>query len=567
MTLLTKADLPELDRKIDSSVKTLGLLSQKRDVALIHLLRYFEDYVRLYELVTSTTNSPKSYEVAIKNGEDGMHFAAKWIFQYCPPPTSGFEKETREGIYKQAVDLHMAAMDYSTVWNFMAMAFDERVTMERDVNGVIRIQYANQLLTDAEMADRFIGAPDSPDDKIHYLNYLDSVINPYTLSKKITARSDGQGSIRYYVSESTFNSVARSWRNNISRLWEFGEDWDLGGYTVTQFRELWVGLITLCWIHFCACFTSGRQGGDLDNTILILHREEWISRLAKNSGLDPSITNTILSDLIYDINLYNPNAKEPDVRYQPFFPLHSDFLALSNWLVLLSNHERNIWDLVSIKRPQVHSVLRNKKEQLWLAELKPLLKSYGLDSYGPTRFSFENKHGDIDLLILDRTARFGLCCQLKWLTGPDRIRDVKYTENELRKGLQQAELSLKWVTSSPANLQTLTGLGSNELQEYEFKAMVLSKNTIGSGWAHKCGIPIVNERILKWILGEPHRKHLLALWQVGEERRYLPKRGKHFNDEDISVSFGNISFLGKSMGAKLVEEWNPAVDIDLTGLS
>ena len=46
--MFTKQDLQELDRKIDSSIETQSLFSEPRDIALVHLLRYFEDYVRLY---------------------------------------------------------------------------------------------------------------------------------------------------------------------------------------------------------------------------------------------------------------------------------------------------------------------------------------------------------------------------------------------------------------------------------------------------------------------------------------------------------------------------------------
>jgi len=559
--MITEQDLQELDRKIDSSIATQSLLSQPRDIALVHLLRYFEDYVRLY---APKSLGPESYQVALKNGQTGMHFAVQWIFRYCPPPASQRRYETHDVTYRQAHDLLESAMDYSMIWDLLTMVWRKRAVAEREKDDTICIEYANQLMADGEMADRFIGTSDSPGLGVNFLN---STGTPHTFVQKIRAQSDNKGNVKYLVPASTFNEVARYWRKQASQLWELGEAWDLGGYTVSQFREFWIGLLTLCWIHFWACFSSGKQGGDLDNTVIILPLEDWTERLVSNCGLDAKTIDTILNDLTFDIGLYKPNVKQPDVTYQPFFPLHSDILALSNWLVLLSSHERNIWDLVSIKRPKIHSVLRNKKEQVWLEELKTLLKSYGLSSYGPINFTLGSQSSDLDLLVFDCSSKFGLCCQLKWLTTPDRIKDVQYTEKELNNGLTQAQLSLRWVTSLPVELQSLIGLSSHELGQYEFQALVLSKNTIGSGWIHLSGIPIVNERLLMWVLGEPHRKSLRALWQIGEERRYLPKRGKHFRDEDIKVSFANVNFLGKNMGAKLIGAWDPAQDIDLIGLS
>lgn len=558
--MITEQDLLELDRKLDSSIVSQSLLSQPRDIALVHLLRYFEDYVRLY--------APKhlgreSHQAALIHGQGGMHFAILWIFRHCPPPASKRRYETHNEIYRQAHDLHESAMDYSMVWDLLTMVWRKRAVAQCETDGTIRVEYANQLVADGEMADRFIGTSDTPGLGLDFLN---SAVNPHSFVQEIRVQSDDKGNVKYSVPASTFNQVAKCWRNSACQLWELGGTWNLGGYTVSQFRDFWIGLLTLCWIRFWACSSSGRQGGDLDNTIIVLPLGEWVKCLANNSGLDPDIANTILSDLVYDIDLYQPNMKQPHVTYQPFVPLHSGLVALSNWLVLLSSHERNIWDLVSIKRPRIHSVLRNKKEQIWLEEIKALLKSYGLASYGPIGFSLGDKGSDLDLLVLDRTAKFGLCCQLKWLTTPDHIKDVQYTESELNNGLIQAQLSLRWVTSLPVKLQDLTGLSSHELQHYEFQALVLSKNTIGSGWVHLRGIPIVNERLLKWVLGEPHQKSLQTLWQIGEERRYLPKRGKHFRDEDIKVSFADISFLGKNMGARLTGSWDPAQDIDLNGL-
>jgi hypothetical protein len=285
------------------------------------------------------------------------------------------------------------------------------------------------------------------------------------------------------------------------------------------------------------------------------------------SRLNKDVVSIILDDLIYDPALYGTGKKQPDVTYQPFFPLGSDLLALSNWLTLLSNAERNIWDLLSIKREKIHAELRNRKEKLWLRELSPRIDSYGLKVYGPLSFTFGARKSDLDMLVLDKKTYFGVGFQLKWLTSPDRIRDVKYTENELQKGLNQATLSLQWLNSRPNELQQLTGLSADELARYEFESMLLSKNTIGSGWVHKPQIPIINERLVHWILGNPHRRNLRTLWQVGEERRYLPKRGKHFRDEDVAVRFGDIRFLGEGLGMTLKAPWDPEKDIDLTGLA
>ena len=563
MAPLTKLDLAEIDKRIDSSIASQRLLSLPRDIAVIHMLRYFEDYIRLYSLKVAENKGSEAYEAVLKNGQDGMHFAIWWIFKHCPSNMQKPQVSTQENAYIQARELHEAAMDYSMVWDFMALLQRERATGQKDSDGTIHLQYAEQLIADIEVADRFIGAPDNPELR---KNIIPLDMDPRQFVADIQFQPYGPGKVRYHIPNSTFERIVVRQRQLLSHLWEIDPSWDLGGYTVSQFREFWTTLITLCWIHHWICFSSGIEGGALNSVVRVLKRRRWEKELVRWSGLNKDVVSIILDDLIYDPTLYGLGKKQPDVTYQPFFPLGSDLLALSNWLVLLSNAERNIWGLVSIKREKIHAELRNRKEKLWLLELSPRLESYGLSVYGPVSFTYGGRKSDLDMLVLDDKAYFGVGFQLKWLTSPDRIRDVKYTEDELQKGLDQAALSLQWLNSTPRELKQLTGFSTDELAKYEFKTMVLSKNTIGSGWVHKPQIPIINERLAHWISGSPHQRSLQTLWQVGEERRYLPKRDKHFKDEDVVVEFGGVRFLGERLGMTLQAPWDPEEDIELTGL-
>jgi hypothetical protein len=182
------------------------------------------------------------------------------------------------------------------------------------------------------------------------------------------------------------------------------------------------------------------------------------------------------------------------------------------------------------------------------------------------KFVHNGRQSDLDLLILDKESYFGLGCQLKWLTHPDRIRDVIYADAELTKGIDQAELSLQWLNSKTPGLRQAIGLSTDELAKYHFRVAVLSKNTLGSAWTYKSGIPILSERLVDWILGSPHHRSLTDLWQVGEEHRYLPKRGYHYTDEDRAVEFGGIEFICERTGMRVKNLWNPAEDINLQEL-
>jgi hypothetical protein len=211
-------------------------------------------------------------------------------------------------------------------------------------------------------------------------------------------------------------------------------------------------------------------------------------------------------------------------------------------------------------------VIRNNKERFWLSELIPKMVDFGLHASGPYKFEYCNQSSDLDLLAVDQPRRFAVALQLKWLKAPEDIRDRDYNDHELRKGIDQAALALKWLRSAPAELSARSGLSADALRTFDYHALVLSKNTLGTG-SLPVGIPVVNEPLLHYTLGDPHRKSLEALYRVAEERRYLPKPGVHFVWTNLTATFGDIRFVGDGFGAELLRHWDPLTDLDLRGLN
>jgi hypothetical protein len=129
-------------------------------------------------------------------------------------------------------------------------------------------------------------------------------------------------------------------------------------------------------------------------------------------------------------------------------------------------------------------------------------------------------------------------------------------------------LSLQWLNARPLELQQVTGLSAAALAAYEFQALVVSKNSLGSGRVYKAGIPIINARLLHWILGPPHHRKVRTLWQFGAEVRYLPKEGKRYQHVcESPIEFGGIRFLAEGIIISLQALYHEGEDIDLTGLT
>jgi hypothetical protein len=261
--------------------------------------------------------------------------------------------------------------------------------------------------------------------------------------------------------------------------------------------------------------------------------------------------------LTFRQDLYPPERRQPDFTCQPFFPLQHDLLALSGSLLVDSNAERNLWDLLSIIRPEVHSALRNKKEEYWLRSLTGFLSERSLTCASRIPVKLGPDKTDLDLLIIDRARHFALGCQLKWLTAPDRIRDVEYRDTDLLVGVDQAELSRRWLATKPAALASTLSIPAQEVAETRFEVAMLSKNMIGSSVVYRRApdIPVITERLMKWVLGEPYRATLEMLWNVADRRSYFPVSDVHYSHEDAEAEFAGVHFTAAGLSEMCRTGW------------
>ncbi len=322
MAKLTKEDLQEVDERIDQSVGSEALLSLPRDVALMSLLRFFEDYCRLFALRRANFADGASL---LKLGQDGMQFAVNWIHIYCDDPTKNDKLELDFEAYGAAAHLHEAAIRYSMIWDLMAQLYRGAAIGDRVKDDLILLRYENP---DAEVFDtcsHFIASPDAPDFQKNLEGVL-ARLNPAELLQSIDIQRHHSGRIKYSVPDRIFGEIAEAQRVVLASRWELGEGWSLGEYTLSAFREFWIALLAICWIHNAVCFFSGLKGGALESVVKTMSWHGWQSEISRRSGLKKESVAAILEDLTYDTHLYAPGNKQPDVTSQPFFRLRGEFL-------------------------------------------------------------------------------------------------------------------------------------------------------------------------------------------------------------------------------------------------
>jgi hypothetical protein len=101
MAYLSSDEIKVLDKRVDARINCFAALSFARPITVIHLLRFYEDYLRLYAPGLANGNVD-DYLAARKLAQDGFHFAMLWVMQRCPP--------------SEAVDLSLREDAYTRCW-------------------------------------------------------------------------------------------------------------------------------------------------------------------------------------------------------------------------------------------------------------------------------------------------------------------------------------------------------------------------------------------------------------------------------------------------------------------
>lgn len=557
MTYLDKSAIQLLDAEIDSVIPTFPLLALPRARALIVILLTFELTIEVLE--KTNQNRRNGY----RNAYNGLNFAMEWIHRYCP---NGSDNKLITNFTQEELDdgfaLIDAAADYAVIWSQMTMLFRGRLRAERLGARSIRLTPATLKRAEVDIARTMVVNAADPELPEMSLDLL-PVTRQY-LRNKLSVRLSPLTGLKYAVAPSVFANVRHAVRERSLLSWSMNSTWDLGGYSLQEFRALSYTIQSCRAIHRTAIDTIRNHKTRLSVRLMIKNRIQWISELSAKSALSRQTVAAILDDLVYDESLFVSGRPRGHVMYHPFFKVENGSLAMSNAIVQISNAERNIWSLLGLLRPKIHDDLKNHKELHWVHEIRKELEGFGLICIPNIKFEHEGKPRNIDLLVLDENRQFGLVCELKWLTPTDDAKGVFYSDQELEKGADQASISKKWVDQNRSELARQTDFPLHQLRNVEFKPIVISKESLLSGFAGSPSAPVINSSLLKWILEKPHTHSIDTLWQIADRKSYLPKAGVHFEFDSHELEWNGLRFHMDGCGFKINPDnkrWRPEVDI------
>ncbi|BAZ30456.1 hypothetical protein NIES4074_29160 [Cylindrospermum sp. NIES-4074] len=307
------------------------------------------------------------------------------------------------------------------------------------------------------------------------------------------------------------------------------EEWQFSGFTISQFKSIFITTqaLSLAWYIARVEAARGRKGLAYSSSIWVVKKQELITHIARYSKQPRNVVKNIYDKITFG----NAGIRHPDIATQPLIDLYNSHYAISPFIWLNVDAERNLCVLLNQIESEktIYSKLVENKESILKDEFIKLVRSLSFDcKYG------SKESTDVDLAIIDRQERLCLVMELKWFIEPAEIRECHDRSEELVKSVKQA-LKIKNAYRN-SDRRLIEGVLNIE-PDYELMTIVVSKNWIGHFDVQNLEVPIIKSGDLMRKLESSRSLSETISWL--KLREYLPKRGKDFHVGHVNIQLGD----------------------------
>jgi hypothetical protein len=246
----------------------------------------------------------------------------------------------------------------------------------------------------------------------------------------------------YEPSRDLIEALRPKYVNRLDDNFRRPEAFQLNGYSLGEFKSFYIALLILCSIHEYICYPFDKSGQPIPTSSLVMvkTRAAWIASLSRISGLEKSICERIISDLVLD-----PTKRGSSMCINPFVPLSSVTLAVAPQFPLASAVDDNILRSFSYLAPALFSAQNTEKEATMRALIKDAAPHYRIES----SIELPDKTTEIDMLISDEASSTAVFAELKWIRKPYRTLERIERDKEVEKGLNQLRLVRAYARQHP----------------------------------------------------------------------------------------------------------------------
>ena len=286
------------------------------------------------------------------------------------------------------------------------------------------------------------------------------------------------------------------------------ENWKFDLFSLEEYRQTWIDIAALCYIHFLSLFTIKDPKVRWENSIIRIAKEDLVTLITSINGLKRKVVESIVEYLTYDCKI-----KNIDIMYQPIISLRQKGLLIAPMLFIGANPERNLLSLVSLKNKDYeHSKEVNNLENLMVEKIEEVLSKDLLIS---KHKQLGGRLPDIDLGVYDKESNVILLCELKWFMAADSSKEVFAREDDITHGCEQQEKVIEYaMKDKPAFLKRV--FGESTEQDVDIIACVVAKNNIRT---QNENIPVIDELTLINLLSD---KSLRDVCSIIQNHKYEP---------------------------------------------
>jgi len=148
-------------------------------------------------------------------------------------------------------------------------------------------------------------------------------------------------------------------------------NWQFSGFNLSQFKSIYISIQALLLAWRIARLIAARkdmQSLGYSSSVWVVQKEELVNRISSYSEQPPNIVKSIFELLTFG----NVGIREPDIAVQPLIDLNNGFYALSPFVWLNVDAERNLCVLLNQidAEKEIYSNLVKDKESIQRNELE-----------------------------------------------------------------------------------------------------------------------------------------------------------------------------------------------------
>lgn len=200
-------------------------------------------------------------------------------------------------------------------------------------------------------------------------NDLFQLARPAGLQKKFQYEPSGQ----------LIEALRPEYQGRLDTNFRHPDSFQLNGYSLAEFKAVYVGLLLLSAIHEYICYPWDKQGQPIPESSLVMvkSRSQWITKLSSISGVSKNTCDTIVKDL----TLRPEKRSFTSLCITPFVPLDSrdDTLAVAPQFPLTSAVDENALRQFSYTYPALFSAQNTQKEETMRSQLRAANPGYKVD--------------------------------------------------------------------------------------------------------------------------------------------------------------------------------------------